>query len=110
MREFKNHHEKKGHSFIYLKLDDKNNHQDFAKNLDEILQTQKFIKFEMIETDEYRLDQYFKKYLKTLDIELEINGAEHFLADRNELEEMFGKKEKYLMLIGSIFGVVIVLL
>lgn len=97
MREFKDHQEKNGYKFIYIKLDDKNNHQDFAKNLDEILQTQKFTKFEMIEPDEYRLDQYFKKYLKTLDIDYEINDAEHFLADRNELEQMFGKKEKYLM-------------
>lgn len=97
MREFKDHQEAKGHKFFYIKLDDKNNKQDFAENLDWIIKKEKITNFEMIEPDEYRLDEYFKKYLKSLEIDTDIKDAEHFLAERMELEEMFGKKDKYLM-------------
>jgi deoxyribodipyrimidine photolyase-related protein len=97
MRAFKEYQEDKGHKFIYIKLDDKKNEQDFAENLDLIIKKEKITRFEMIEPDEYRLDQYFLKYVKALNIETDITDAEHFLAERNELEEMFGKKDKYLM-------------
>jgi deoxyribodipyrimidine photolyase-related protein len=97
MREFKKHQENLGYKFIYIKLDDENNKQDFAKNLDLIIKKEKISVLEILEPDEYRLDQYFKKYLETLDIDTQIIDTEHFLSERNELEDMFGKKDKYLM-------------
>ena len=64
MRAFKEHFASQGFKFIYLTLDDKANLQDFSKNLDQVITKEKITNFEMIEPDEYRLDQYFKKYLK----------------------------------------------
>lgn len=97
MREFKNFHEKKGHRFIYITLDDPSNEQSFSENLDRVIGRYKVTKLELQEPDEYRLDQYFKEYLSGLNIESEIFSSEHFLTERNDLENFFGKKKKYLM-------------
>lgn len=97
MRQFKEHFEQKGFEFLYLRLDDKNNKQDFKQNLDWIIKKYKIENFEMLEPDEYRLDLYFKEYINDLAIDAQVFDSEHFLTQRNDLQEFFGKKEKYLL-------------
>jgi deoxyribodipyrimidine photolyase-related protein len=50
----------KGHQVIYLKLTDKDNRQDFAKNLETIIKQNNITLIEYQEPDEYRVDEVLK--------------------------------------------------
>ena len=97
MRSFANHFSQNGFNFIYLKLDDTENQQDFAKNINALIAKHQIEKLEILEPDEYRLDEYFKQFSKKLQIPYQCFSTEHFMAKRNELEMMFGQKDRYLM-------------
>jgi deoxyribodipyrimidine photolyase-related protein len=95
MRDFANELKKLGHQLIYIKLDDKNNKQNFGDNIKSLIKDHSIEKFEYQEPDEYRLDLCLKNL--DLNIPAEIYSTEHFLGSRDQLEIFFGKKEKYLM-------------
>lgn len=97
MREFADLLKEKGHKVQYIKIDDPKNKQDFAKNLLPIIANKNISKLEIMEPDEYRLDLYFAEFFKKLDIETEVFSSEHFMADRHELEAIYGNKKSYLM-------------
>ncbi|MEO0898236.1 MAG: cryptochrome/photolyase family protein [Bacteroidota bacterium] len=97
MRSFQEDMKAKGHRFHYITLDDPANQQDFAKNLDELIEQHGIKRFEYQAPDEYRLDVQLAAYADALDLETEMVDTEHFLTSRTELAEMFRGKKTYLM-------------
>lgn len=97
MREFAKHIQNQGHDLIYYQLDDPCNRHTFADNLQDLVDKYSITCIEIQEPDEYRLDIYLKEFLESQACEYQIVSAEHFMAKRDELEIMFGKKDNYLM-------------
>ena len=60
MRAFSARLSKLGHTVIYIRLDDRQNLQTIAANLQKLLATKKFARVEYLLPDEYRLDVQLK--------------------------------------------------
>jgi deoxyribodipyrimidine photolyase-related protein len=97
MRNFAHQLTKKGHQVIYLTLDDPDNQQDFEKNLQRIIQQEKFTRFEYLLPDEYRLDEQLKHICTQLKIETGSADTEHFLTQRLDVQQFFKGKKRVLM-------------
>jgi deoxyribodipyrimidine photolyase-related protein len=97
MRNFAHQLTKLGHEVIYIKLDDKDNEQDFAKNLKRIIKKEHITRFEYQLPDEYRLDEQLKEICTGLHIETGSTDTEHFLTERLDVKNFFNKKQRYLM-------------
>jgi len=97
MQHFAEELKAKGHSVVYIKLNDKDNLQTFSKNCDQLIAKQCFNHFEYLLPDEYRVDQELLKYSKSLTISYASCDSEHFFTDRNELAAFFEGKKSYLM-------------
>jgi deoxyribodipyrimidine photolyase-related protein len=97
MRNFAHQLTKLGHEVIYIKLDDKDNEQDFAKNLKRIIEKEHITRFEYQLPDEYRLDEQLKEICTGLHIETGSTDTEHFLTERLDVKNFFNKKQRYLM-------------
>ncbi len=97
MRNFAAKLEEKGHQVIYLKLDDNSNQQDLEKNLMALVEDNKISHFEYQLPDEFRLDKQLKEICEKLDITTNAHDTEHFLTEREFLENFFSGKKSYLM-------------
>jgi deoxyribodipyrimidine photolyase-related protein len=97
MRAFAAELSQDGHRIIYIKLNDKKNHQNFEKNIKALIRQNKFTQFEYQLPDEYRLDIQLNKLTETLPIPVLAADSEHFLTARNELKDFFDGKKRYLM-------------
>lgn len=97
MRQFAQLLKTNGHHVRYFKINDKDNLQSFADNLQSVLQKGTYTRFEYLEPDEYRLDQLLKQYCDKLEITTQMLGTEHFYTDRSELKNMFEGKNSLLM-------------
>ena len=97
MRNFAQELRVKGHSVIYLKLDDSENRQSLTTNISQLISQNKIGKFEYLLPDEWRLDIQLKEFCKKLNIESEAFNTEHFLTTRTELADFFKGKKNYLM-------------
>ena len=94
MRNFADCLENQGHQVIYYQIDDDDNKQDLTRNLNKILQTGEYNRFEYQLPDEYRLDSQLREFCDDLGIETQAYDTEHFMTERNDLEKFFqGKKE-----------------
>jgi deoxyribodipyrimidine photolyase-related protein len=97
MRAFADRLGELGHRVIYLRLNDRNNQQTLAGNIDYLIKKNKFTHFEYLLPDEYRLDVQLQEIAENLPIPVNALDTEHFLTDRQELEEFFAGKKRYLM-------------
>ena len=97
MRRFSESLSRKGHRVIYLRLDDPHNEQDFAANLQQLIKKEKFTRFEYLLPDEYRLDRQLEKIAAGLPVTAAAVDTEHFLTRRDELQQVFDGKKRYLM-------------
>lgn len=97
MRQFADELAQKGHQVIYLKINDKDNKQNFADNLTAVMQAVGAERFEYQQPDEYRLDTYLAEFCRQLPIPSGMTDSEHFLTRREELAEIFRGKKTYLM-------------
>ena len=97
MRAFSARLGKLGHKVIYIRLDDRQNLQTIAANLQKLLATQKFARVEYLLPDEYRLDVQLKNLDETLQVPVAAVDTEHFMTERQELKEFFAGKKRYLM-------------
>ena len=97
MRCFYNELTQSGHQAVYIKINDKNNHQSFEANLHQLILKHNIQKFEYQLPDEYRLDELLKKLCKTLSISTSVVDSEHFMGSRNELGDFFEGKKTFLM-------------
>ena len=97
MRAFAKELSQDGHRIIYIKLDDKKNHQNLEENINTLIRQKKFSQFEYQLPDEYRLDLQLHQMTETLPIPVIAVDSEHFLTERSELKEFFNGKKRYLM-------------
>ncbi|MGN6180309.1 MAG: cryptochrome/photolyase family protein [Mucilaginibacter sp.] len=97
MRNFAHQLSRQGHKVIYIKLDDKDNLQNFAANLNHLISVNKIIHFECQLPDEYRLDKLLKEFCNGLDITSNFIDSEHFITNREELATFFAGRKSYLM-------------
>ena len=97
MRDFSEQIKANNHKLIYFTLDDKNNKQDLAENLQFLIKEHKIKHFEYQLPDEYRLDQQLIKFCKSLEISSKTYDSEHFYTKRNDLKDFFKGKKQFLM-------------
>ncbi len=92
MRNFAHHLSKSGHKVNYIRLDDNDNQQTIAGNLQKLIQEHAVTRFEYQLPDEYRLDEQLKEFCNSLSIETAAADTEHFFTSRYEVKEFFGEK------------------
>ncbi|MBT8370985.1 MAG: cryptochrome/photolyase family protein [Deltaproteobacteria bacterium] len=97
MRAFSARLDKLGHRVIYLRLDDRQNLQTIAANLQHLLVTQKYDRVEYLLPDEYRLDEQLNTMAKKLSVDVTAVDTEHFMTERQALKDFFAGKKRYLM-------------
>lgn len=97
MRHFAKDMQHKGHKFIYYELNDVNNNQNLAKNIEQLVKEHGIEIFEYQLPDEYRLDQELRKIKKTLPIKTNAVDSEHFYTTRNYVKDFFGGKKEMTM-------------
>lgn len=97
MRSFSAVMQKKGHEFIYLKINDVNNEQSLSKNIKKLIENHGFEHFEYQLPDEYRLDEQLKELCEEISISTNAVDTEHFLSKRNDIAEFFQGKKQFLM-------------
>lgn len=97
MRAFAEKLKAKGHSVIYLRLDDPKNRQTIAGNIEKLLKEKHFTRFEYLLPDEHRLDVELRKLAKSLSVSWEAVDTEHFITRRQDFNDFFAGKKRYLM-------------
>ena len=97
MRAFAETLKEKGHAVIYLRLDDPDNKQTIADNIKQLLKKKQYTRFEYLLPDEYRLDTELRKLAKALSVSGEAVDTEHFVSRREDFEDFFDGKKRYLM-------------
>ncbi len=88
---------KSGHQVIYLQLQDKKNLQSLSENIKSLIAENGFTHFEYLLPDEFRVDEQLKKLSKEINIEVSSSDTEHFITKREDFQEIFSGKKKYLM-------------
>lgn len=96
MRDFSEQLKQLGHQVIYIAIDDADNQHDFAKNLTRLIAQLAITHLEMQAPDELRVNQLFEKFCAALPITSTIVDSEHFITQRDEAAQFFGKR-KWLM-------------
>jgi deoxyribodipyrimidine photolyase-related protein len=97
MRNFSEALSRKGHRVIYLRLDDPDNEQSLEANLRRLIKKEKFTRFEYQLPDEYRLDRQLKTIASKLPVPAAVFDTEHFLTKRDDVQQLFDGKKRYLM-------------
>ena len=97
MRAFAYALEKAGHNVIYLRINDKENTQLLRTNIESLIESGGYEKFEYMYPDEYRLDRQLKEICEALVIQTEAFDTEHFYTTRDELKNFFKGKKQFLM-------------
>jgi len=97
MRAFAEKLEEKGHTVIYLRLDDPKNKQTIAGNIKQLLKKKQYVCFEYLLPDEYRLDVELRKLTKSLSVSWDAVDTEHFVTRRQDFQDFFAGKKRYLM-------------
>lgn len=97
MRRFKERMEKRGHHFLYLKIDDENNLRALDKSILAAIKAYDIEAFEYQEADEYRLNRQLSQLAQELNIPVKKYSSEHFLSDLSDFDEVFKSKKKYTM-------------
>ena len=97
MREFSSSLRSDGHEVLYLTLDETIQYTEITQLLDELIDRYHIESFEYQLPDEYRFDSQLDDYCKTLAINYQRYDSEHFLTQRDDLEQFFQGKKTYLM-------------
>jgi deoxyribodipyrimidine photolyase-related protein len=97
MRTFAEELKKSGHQVLYITLDHPANLQNLKDQLEWLISTAGFDRFEYQLPDEYRLDRILKAICEKLPIPTHAFDTEHFLTSREFLGDFFSQKKTYLM-------------
>lgn len=97
MRAFAEMLQSMGHQVIYLKINDPDNLHSFEANLELMLKTSDYTKFEHQLPDEYRVDVMLRNFTSGLSIPVSVYDSEHFFTTRTELGAFFQGKKTFLM-------------
>lgn len=88
---------KKGHQVIYYSLTDSENTQSLPGNLSQLIKKYGIQKVEYQLPDEYRLDHQLTSFCESLEINSQVYDSEHFLTERNYLNQFYTGKKQYVM-------------
>ena len=97
MRDFAQQLANQGHRLHYLTINDINNQQALAANLNALLTAYQISHFEYQLPDEWRLDQQLQNYCQTLTISHQAYDTEHFYTQRHEAAQLFNSRPHWLM-------------
>ncbi|PRX53065.1 cryptochrome/photolyase family protein [Flagellimonas meridianipacifica] len=97
MRNFSEALKSKGHTIVYLKINDPENLHDLDKVIQHQIDEHGAGKFEYQFPDEYRLDKQLSDICESLDIPVEAFNTEHFYTTRYELRDFFEGKKQLIM-------------
>lgn len=97
MRRFSLWMQENGHAILYITLDDPENKQSVAGNLDWVVAKYPCSSVAWQEPDEFRLDQELKCWAKQAPIEAYSVGTEHFYTERNETALFFAGRKTWRM-------------
>lgn len=97
MRAFAQRLQALGHTVIYIRLDETNNQQTIEGNIKRLIEKKRFTRFEYLQPDEYRLDVQLRDFAQALPVGVEVHDTEHFLTQRQDLQDFFRGKQRYLM-------------
>ena len=97
MRAFADRLKELGHRVIYIRLDDPDNRQTLADNIQYLIEKEGITQFEYLLPDEYRLEEQMRALVQNLPIACESADTEHFLTERQDLADFFHGKKRYLM-------------
>ena len=97
MRAFAQRLQALGHTVIYIRLDETNNQQTIEGNIKRLIEKKRFTRFEYLLPDEYRLDVQLRDFAQALPVGVEVHDTEHFLTQRQDLQDFFRGKQRYLM-------------
>lgn len=97
MRNFASRLQEKGFEVLYYRLNDQDNQQNLAANLNKVIREKGITKFEYQLPDEYRLDQQLKEFCDAISISSKAVDTEHFLSSRTDLSDFFQGKKQYVM-------------
>jgi deoxyribodipyrimidine photolyase-related protein len=84
---------RKGHRVIHLKINDPENRQSLVENIAYVMNVCGAKHFQYQLPDEYRLDQQLKQWCTDHAIDHKVYDTEHFLSDRRQLADFFGKRQ-----------------
>ncbi|MFD0861784.1 cryptochrome/photolyase family protein [Sungkyunkwania multivorans] len=97
MREFSSWLKDEGHEVKYYYINDDDNTQSLAENLQKLIAEHTIEKFEYLLPDEYRLDEQLRDFCEELSIETEVVDTEHFLTTREDLQKFYEGKKQMVM-------------
>ena len=97
MRFFANQLRSKDLEVIYLKINDKENRQNFYENIKSIVKKRNFSQLEYQNPDEYRLMTELQKLYSIEDIKVVPVDSEHFLIPKLYAKEFFSEKKHWRM-------------
>ena len=97
MRFFANQLRSKDLEVIYLKINDKENRQNFYENIKSIVKKRNFSQLEYQNPDEYRLMTELQKLHAIEDIKAVPVDSEHFLIPKLYAKEFFSEKKHWRM-------------
>jgi deoxyribodipyrimidine photolyase-related protein len=97
MRAFRDELLRAGHRVIYLALDHPENRQSLDKNIENLLRTAPYTRFEFQTPDEYRVRKIISALSARLSVATHETSSEHFLADQDFFSSIFKGHKRYVM-------------
>lgn len=97
MRAFAAALEEQGHRVRYFKLDDSDNRQSFAANLQQVTTACDAESWSYQLPDEFRLDGELRAAEEAMALPCEVVDTEHFLTERSSVKALFAGKKTFLM-------------
>jgi len=97
MREFARELEEGGFSVRYITLDDPINRKSLASNIEHLVASRGYTRFEYQEPDEYRVAQELEGLAKKLPCDTAKVSSEHFLTTPEFFQSVFKGHKRYVM-------------
>jgi deoxyribodipyrimidine photolyase-related protein len=97
MRSFAAMLSSKGHRVIYQRITDNDAKGTFGDLLRYYVDILRPSMVQVMQADEWRVDQHLEEVARSLPVPLEVVSSEHFLTERDELQRMFPGKKTWRM-------------
>jgi deoxyribodipyrimidine photolyase-related protein len=97
MRAFRDELVNAGHRVIYLPLDHPDNKQALDRNIEALLATACYTRFEFQSPDEYRVREIISALCSRTSVETQEFSSEHFLAEQDFFSSIFKGHKRYVM-------------
>lgn len=97
MRSFRDALVEQGYSVIYLPLDDPSNQHALDRNIEQLLSTKRYSRFEYQCPDEYRVKEILSQLCSRIDVPHQSCSSEHFLTDEAFFTSVYRGHKRYVM-------------